>query len=83
MQDNSTNVSIQSNDVNTNASDICKSTIHLDKNMTIADSKNLSSDRHQFIEEIRRREFGVGVELSEEATDLIQVSYNLTVFLQK
>ncbi|VDP87706.1 unnamed protein product [Schistosoma mattheei] len=53
----------------------------MDKNMTIADSKNLSSDRHQFIEEIRRREFGVGVELSEEATDLIQVSYNLMVFL--
>ncbi|KAH9588504.1 Cbl proto-oncoprotein, E3 ubiquitin protein ligase-like 1, variant 2 [Schistosoma haematobium] len=71
-EDIATNVSIQSNDVNTNASDICKSTIHLDKNMTIADSKNLSSDRHQFIEEIRRREFGVGVELSEEATDLIQ-----------
>ncbi|XP_018647378.1 hypothetical protein Smp_134120 [Schistosoma mansoni] len=71
-EDISTNVPIQSNNVNTNVNDICKSTTQLDKDMTIADSKNLSSDRHQFIEEIRRREFGVGVELSEEATDLIQ-----------
>ncbi|CAH8543333.1 unnamed protein product [Schistosoma rodhaini] len=71
-EDISTNVPIQSNNINTNINDICKSTTQSDKDMTIADSKNLSSDRHQFIEEIRRREFGVGVELSEEATDLIQ-----------
>ncbi|CAH8850361.1 unnamed protein product [Trichobilharzia szidati] len=36
------------------------------------DSEDTTSNRYQFIEEIRRREFGLGVELSQEASDLVQ-----------
>ncbi|KAK4471732.1 hypothetical protein MN116_004601 [Schistosoma mekongi] len=60
-EDNLANTPILNNDVIRNDKHI----------MTTTDSKNVS-DRCQFIEEIRRREFGFGVELSDEAADLVQ-----------
>ncbi|CAH8538097.1 unnamed protein product [Heterobilharzia americana] len=44
---------------------------NMTKQLVIIDSKDIS-DRRQFIEDIRRREFGLGAELSQEAADLVQ-----------
>ncbi|TNN05340.1 ATP binding region ATPase isoform 2 [Schistosoma japonicum] len=59
-EDNLANTPILNNDVNGNDKHI----------MITTDSKDVS-DRCRFIEEIRRREFGLGVELSDEAADLV------------
>ncbi|CAH8506562.1 unnamed protein product [Schistosoma turkestanicum] len=74
---NSTYLTILSNDINSSVNNADESNKHITTaaagiTTTTADLNNTSSDRYQFIEEIRRREFGVGVELSKEAADLVQ-----------